>query len=148
MPTNRPEIYQWQQESQIQPSANRFPPSAYLPSESVRSHSVHRITTKLSRGQPAKRGGRRLERLVRRQFGGPTPRSRQSFRARISTISACQGIADLRLRAGLCHHEYLPPSWRSSQPLFRRCLNSCRRFIRRPGLPHTRHQQPPSPPAD
>ena len=103
------------------------------------------LTTKLSRGQAAQRIGRRLERRVRRQFGVPTPRSRQIFRARISTISACRGIADLRFRTRLCHHECLPPSRRSSQPLSRRCLSSCRRFIRRPALPHTRDRLPPSP---
>jgi hypothetical protein len=51
---------------------------------------------------------------------GGTPKSRQIFLARLSTISLCRGMADRLLSAGLCHQEWREPSRRREHPSERR----------------------------
>ena len=46
--------------------------------------------------------------------GSGMPRSLQIFRARLSLISVCRGTELCALSAGLCHHEWLPPSRKSN----------------------------------
>ena len=54
--------------------------------------------------------------LVSGYLAGSTPRSLHIFFAKISLISECLGIADRLFRAGLCHHECLPPSLKRLHP--------------------------------
>ena len=81
---------------------------------------------------------RHKQRLVSGYFTGSTPRSLHIFRAKMSLISECRGIADRLFCTGLCHHECLPPSRKRSHPWLRRYLRSSFLFIWRFFLPCSR----------
>ena len=87
------------------------------------------ITKKLCGRTPQADGPN--QRRVGLLHGCGTPRSLQIFRAKWSLISAWRGTALRLFNAGLCHHEWLPPSRRSEQPWEERCRSKSRRFIPR-----------------